>query len=155
MITPLTWIEFFARVIPESFFVLLAVYAFSRQELDIKTYILSSLLFADSVFFVRNTFSYGIHTIISLILLIAIVTYICKIKVTISIRSAMLTQILLFICEGFNFLVIQYLLHLDISKMFEDVKIKIIYGFPSLALLIIISIISYFVLVNNKKVKNV
>lgn len=151
----LTWFEFFVRLIPESFFIILAVYAFSRQTLDKKRYIIASLFYAIMVFLVRMLpISYGIHTIINVIVLIVLVYYFNKINMTVCIRSSIMTAIILYICELINMYFIQYILHLDVEKMYTSVYIKTLYSLPSLILIAVISIISYYLLVMRKKAKN-
>ncbi len=152
----LTWFEFFARVIPEEFFTLLLVYALSKQKVDVKRYILSSLLYAVLVFAIRELpISYGIHTIINVIVLIGISYFINKINLTVSIRSSIITLILLYVCELINMLFIQYILHLDLTKMYTDVYVKTLYSLPSLISLAIITIFLYYLLVIRKREKNV
>ena len=152
----LTWFEFFARVIPEAFFVILAIHAFSKQSIDKKRFIISSLLYAILVFIIRSLpIIFGIHTILSLLALIVINSYINKINVTNSIRSGIITVLVLYVSDLFCMFVVQYLLHLDTEKMFSDVYIKTLYSLPSLILLIVISVLSYYFLVIKKREKSV
>ncbi len=152
----LTWFEFFVRVIPEEFFTVLLVHALAKQKVDKKRYILASLLYAVLVFAVRELpISYGIHTIINVIILIAVSYYINKINLTASIRSGIITLIFLYICELINMYFIQYILHLDVTKMYTDIYIKTIYSLPSLILLAIIAILLYYLLAIRKRDKNV
>lgn len=152
----LTWIEFFIRVIPESFFVILLIHAFSKQAIDKKKYIMATLVYSILVFSVRMLpISYGIHTMVNLIMLILITSTINKIDIKIGIPSSILTLIFLFICELVNMLIVQDLLHLDIERMFYSVYIKTIYSSLSLVLLAFISIFSYYLLVIKKRAQNV
>jgi len=152
----LTWFEFFVRSIPESFFIVLLVYAFSKQKVDKKRYILASLLYAVLVFAVRELpIIFGIHTFIVLFVLIVITCYINKIKVIVSFRSSILTMILLYICELVNIFFVQYVFHLNIEKMYTDVYIKTLYSLPSLLLIAVVSIFAYYMLVVNKRKKGV
>ena len=152
----LTWIEFFIRVIPESFFVILLIHAFSKQAIDKKKYIMATLVYSILVFSVRMLpISYGIHTMVNLIMLILITSTINKIDIKIGIPSSILTLIFLFICELVNMLIVQDLLHLDIERMFYSVYIKTIYSSLSLVLLAFISIFSYNLLVIKKRAQNV
>ena len=148
----LTWFELFVRLIPESFFVILAVHAFSKQKIDRNRYIISTLIYSTMVFFVGMLpISFGIHTIINVILLISINNYINKIKLSITIRSSIITLILLYICELINMFIIQYFLRVDTEKMLGNVYIKTIYSLPSLILIAVIAIISYYLVIRKKR----
>ena len=152
----LTWFEFFVRTIPESFFVVLAVHAFSKTAISTKRYILASLLYAGIVFAVRAMpISFGIHTIINVIVLVLIANNMNKISMTVSIRSGILTAIVLFISELFCIFVIQLLLHVNTDAMMGNVYLKTLYSLPSLILLMIISLLSYYLLVIRKREKHV
>lgn len=148
----LTWFEFLVRVIPESFFILLAVQALSKQTIDKKKYIIASLLYAVLVFAVRELpIAFGIHTFINLFGLIVTTSYINKIKIMVSFRSCIITIILLYICELINVFLIQYVLHLDIEKMYSNVYLKALYTLPSLLLIAAIAILFYYLLVVKKR----
>ena len=102
----LTWFEFFVRLIPESFFIVLAVHAFSRQKIKKTRYILSSFLFAILTFCIRMLpIRYGIHTFILLVIFITITHYINEIGVMVSIRANIITVILLFVYDMISFFI--------------------------------------------------
>ena len=141
----LTWFEFFVRLIPESFFVVLAVHAFARQKIEKKRYIIASLFYSVFVFCVRMLpIRYGIHTIIIVVLLITIIHYINEIDVMISIRSSIIAIIILFICEWISIFVLQFMFHFCLESSLENVYLKTIYGLPSFVLLAIIATILYY-----------
>ena len=144
----LTWFEFFVRLIPESFFIVLAVHAFSRQKIKKTRYILSSFLFAILTFCIRMLpIRYGIHTFILLVIFITITHYINEIGVMVSIRANIITVILLFVYDMISFFISHNLLHIETNIILGNVYVKTLSGIPSLILLIIISILSYYALV--------
>ena len=149
----LTWFEFLFRSIPESYFIVLAVHAFSKQTINRKRYLLAGLADAVMVFAVRELpISYGIyHTAIIIILLNIIVHYINQIKVRDCIRSSIITFVILYICELLDIFIMQNFLHLDVETVFGNVYLKTLSGLPSLMLFILISILSYYVLVIRKR----
>ena len=101
----LSLFEFIVRSIPEEFLFVLAVHAFSKTGINLKRYLLSGTLFSITVYLIRLLpIQYGVHTILSLIVLIVLVSFINKIDIIKSIRAGIIIFILDFICEGLIFL---------------------------------------------------
>ena len=72
----LTAFEFIARVIPEGFVIMLAMIALSNIKLNVKRYIISSLLFAIYVYVGRMLpINYGVHTILDIFVMIILIIY--------------------------------------------------------------------------------
>lgn len=149
-------IEIFARGIPEDLLYILAVYAFSRVRIDVKRYLLSSVIFAVLIYFIRRLpIQYGVNTILTLITLIVLAVGISKIDTIKSIQSSIMIFILGFICEGINVFIIQYLFKADVKYIFNNPELKIIYGIPSLLLFGCIVGIYYMVLLKKDKLRDV
>ena len=67
----LSVVEFVARAVPEAFLFIFAIYTFSHTRINKKRYLLSSLLMTIMIFIIRSLpISYGIHTILSIMVLI-------------------------------------------------------------------------------------
>lgn len=150
----LTWVEFFARDIPEAFLFIFAAYAFSKNAINIKKYLLSSVLLAVMVYFIRLLpIQYGVNTILSIIVIIVIIVNINQIDTIKSIKAVVITVILEFICEGINIFIIQSILKLNMNYIFNNAVLKILYGIPSLLLFGCIIAIYYFKLLKRKELK--
>lgn len=106
----LSIVEFVARATPEAFLLIFAVYTFSNTKMN-KNYLLSSFLMLIMIFIIRSLpISYGIHTILSIMVLILLSYIINRIDVIRAVKSTIVTIILQLICEGTNIFIIQYIL---------------------------------------------
>jgi len=151
-----TLLEFFFRGLPEEFLIIFAVYAFSKTVINIKKYILSSILLVIAVYLIRLLpIQYGVHTILNIIVTIVLTVNINKIGIIKAIQASIVTIILEFICEGINMFIIQYIFKANIVNLLSDPLLKILYGIPSLLIFAAIVSTYYFYLVRNKKSKEV
>ena len=144
-------IEFFLRTIPEGFLFIFAIYVFSQINIDRKKYLISSLLFSTSVYIIRLLpINYGVHMILSVLVLSFISIVYNKIDAIQSIKSIIILYIIQLISEAVN-VVLLNLMKLDLDKLFKDPVKKSILGLPSL--LITLTIIIIFYLINKKRRK--
>jgi hypothetical protein len=126
-------LEFFFRGIPEESLLIFAVYAFSKTIVDVKKYVMSSILLIAIVYLIRFLpIQFGVHTILNLIVMILLTVNINKIEIIKAIKASIIAIILESICEGINIFIIQYIFKLDINSVFKDPILKILYGIPSL-----------------------
>jgi len=148
----LTLLEVFLRGIPEEFLISFAVYAFSKTVINIKRYIISSLLFVIAVYLIRLLpIQYGVHTILNVIAIIVLSVNISRISIIKAIQASIMVMILEFMCEGINMFIIQHIFKKDIMDLLNDSSIKILYGVPSLVIFAAIVFIYYFYLAKRKK----
>lgn len=147
----LSFLEFFIRLIPEAFLVIFAVYAFSKTNINVKKYFISSVIFSIMIFIIRLLpIHYGVHTILGIIVLIALIVNINKIDIIKSIQAVIISIIVQFICEGVNVFIIQNIFKMDINYVFNEPLLKILYGIPSLIIFACIIII-YYIKVSKRK----
>lgn len=148
-----TIIDLIFRGVPEGFLFIYATYVFSKKEIRIRPFMISSILLGLTVYGIRLLpIHNGINNILNLIVLIILVNKVNRISPIKSIQVGIITMILGFICEGINVLMIQYLFKLDINFVFNDPKLKILYGIPSLFILgLIVFIISVYNTSKSKK----
>jgi len=140
----LTAFEFIVRVIPESFVLMLAMYAVSNTKFNAKKYIISSLLLATGEYSVRMLpISYGVHTILNIIIMIILICSINKIDIILAIKASLITTIALYIFEGLNVLILGLIFANRLEAIFLNSTLKTICGLPSLICLAIITIIYY------------
>ncbi|EKQ51720.1 MULTISPECIES: hypothetical protein [unclassified Clostridium] len=129
----LTAFEFIVRAIPEAFIIIFAGYILSNKELNIKRYLISSILLAISTFFIRMLpINYGVHTILSIIIQIILLVYISKIDMILAMKSSIILTICLFIVELLNMLVLNIILKEKLESIMINPIPKTIYGLPSL-----------------------
>ena len=152
----LTLLEFFLRGLPEGFLLIFAVYAFSKTVINIKKYIISSIIFVIAVYLIRLLpIQYGVHSILNIIVIIVLTVNINKIGIIKSIQASIMAMILEFICEGINMFVIQYIFKVDINYLLSDPSLKILYGIPSLLIFAVTVFTYYFWLARRKKLSEV
>ncbi|MDF2615015.1 MAG: putative rane protein [Clostridia bacterium] len=132
----LSALEIIFRAIPEGFLYILGFYAFSKARINIKRYVVSSMLGGGLIVVARALpISYGIHTILLILSLAALSTFVNKIDKIKSIQSGVLVFASMFICEAINVLLIYGVFKKDMQQIFTDPKLKIIYGIPSLVIM--------------------
>lgn len=151
-----SWFEFIVRGFPEALLFVFAVYTFTKTKVNLKKYSLSVILFWIIVYLIRFLpIQYGIHTLLSLIVLIIITNSLNKIDVIKSIQAGIITFILGFVSEGLNAFFIQSVLEKDLSIISKDPILKTLYGLPSLILFGIFTILYFVNLKKRKELKNV
>jgi hypothetical protein len=146
-------IELFFRMIPESFLFVYATYVFSKKNIALKTFILSSILLGISTYVIRLLpIHSGINNILSMAVFIVLSVNVNRIDLVKSIKVVFMSTILGFICEGINVLLIKYVFMKDIDFVFNDPKLKTLYGIPSLLIFgSILFIILFFRKIQSKK----
>lgn len=143
-------IEFFLRAIPEGFLFVLAVYIFSKTKIDKKKYIICSVIFAISMFIIRLLpINYGVHTILSLMLLVLLITTYNKMDVIKAMKSVLIVVLMQFLIEGINVLILTLIPSINIDNLFKDPITKTLVGLPSL--IVAYLIVYSFYLLNKKK----
>lgn len=142
----LTWIELFLRTIPEMFILIWGIYVLSRKCIDIRKYIVSSIVIAVITFFVRwLPIYFGVHMIINIIFIIGTM-FIIGIPIIKAIYSTLLMIFILSLSEFIN-IVILNLLSIDTSFQFSNPIMKCVLSSPSLV------ITSVFIIIMNRLLK--
>ncbi len=141
----------------QAFAFVLGVYAFNRQKIEIKKYILTSITLSIISYFVRLLpISFGVHIMLNLIVLLIICIFILKMPIYITIRSILLMTVLLLVCEMANVgLMIGVLGQEEFERRLAIPLEKIIVILPSAIIFAIIIVLSYFILNKNKDKKNI
>ncbi|MBU3171050.1 hypothetical protein [Clostridium estertheticum] len=152
----LTLLEVVLRSLPEEFLVIFAVYVFSKTVVNVKRYIISSIIYIIAVCLIRLLpIQYGVHTILNIIIIIVLTTNVNKISIINSIKASIITVILLFICEGINVFIVRYVFKVDVKHVFSQPLSKILYSVPSLVIFALIVFTYYFYLVKKNKLSEV
>jgi hypothetical protein len=149
----ISMIELFFRMIPESFLFIYATYVFSKKNIALRIFILSSILLGISTYVIRLLpIHSGINNILSMAVFIVLSVNVNRIDLVKSIKVVFMSTILGFICEGINVLLIKYVFMKDIDFVFNDAKLKTLYGIPSLLIFgSILFIILFFRKIQSKK----
>ncbi|MBE6054452.1 MAG: hypothetical protein E7212_11255 [Clostridium sartagoforme] len=143
-------IEFILRALPESFLVIFAVYIFSKAEIDKKKYLITSIVFALIIYFTRMLpINYGVHMILSVLILLFIVIYYNKIEVINGIKSIIFIYLIQLISELINVLILN-IFNFDLEVLLVDPIYKTILGLPSLITTGVI-VTTFYILGKNKK----
>lgn len=153
----LTFLELFIRAIPECLLFVFAVYAFSNTKIDKRKYFIASATLAVTIFIIRELpISYGVHTLLNIMALIIIATTINKIDIIKSIKSGIITAVLLFVCEGVNIFLLQCIFQEEMMiRIFETPALKTIYGVPSLIIFAVAVLIYYKICSKKREMKYV
>lgn len=141
----LTLFEFIFRTLPEAFIFIFASYVLANHNVNIKKYILSSILVAISIYFIRIfPINFGVHTILNIIIQTAILNGISKIDIIPAVKSAIVTTICLFIIELLNMVVLNIMFENQLNEILSSPKLKTLYGLPSLVMFLIIVSCYYY-----------
>lgn len=152
----ITILEFLIRGIPEDLIFFLAVYAFTRNRVQVKKYLFSVLLQSVIVYSIRFLpIQAGVDSVLNLILLITLAVIVNKIEVIKVIKAGIIIMLLEFICEGINVFILQFIMKKDLNSIFGDPMLKILYSSPSLLIFGCIVIAYYIILLKRKKLKDI
>ncbi len=138
----ITLAELFIRGILEGFFVFLLVCAICKCKIQLKPYILSSLLYVALTYTIRMLpINFGVHSILVLMAIVLLAVLINKASVLSAIKAALITFLLLFALEAANV----YIMQLIYGDFFIDVmKNPIIKSLSSLPSVFLLGIIGTF-----------
>lgn len=144
----LHWIEFFLRSIPETFLMIWGIYVINKTSFNFKKYIISTVGLSLCIFFIRRLPIYwGIHTFISIILIISIM-FIQGIPLITSLYGTLLMFLTLSLSEVLNILML-IIFNIEINLVYVDSIMgsirKCLLGIPSLIIMFLfITLIDYF-----------
>lgn len=144
-------IEYILRAIPESFLVIFAVYIFSKTEINKKKYIVTSILFSIILYITRKLpISYGVHMILSVLLLQIIIVSYNKIDAIKGMKSIIFIYLIQLISELLNVALLN-LMKIDLEVLLLNAIYKTILGLPSLIITGVIILIIYRISEKRKK----
>lgn len=145
------YIEILLRSIPEMLLMIWGVCVVARQTINIKVYMISSIIMGIVTFFIRMLPIYfGIHTFIGVVLIICVMVII-GIPIVKAIYGALLMFLILSLSEYLNMVMLN-LLNVDTNIEFANPIIKSILGIPSLIIsALFIIVIYYFIKRKTKK----
>lgn len=149
-----SFLEFIMRGIPEGLLLFLAAYAFTKNKIQLKKYLVSAISLSVSVYLIRFLpIQNGADSMLNLIVFIALTVFVNGFPIVQSIKVGIVIMLLEFICEGINVFVIQFILKKDLNLLFKDPMLKIMYNIPSLLIFGCIVIMYYIRLWKRKELK--
>ena len=136
-------IEFILRAMPESFLVILAIYIFSKTKINKKKYVITSIVFSIILYISRMLpIDYGVHMILSVLALLAIVLFYNKIDAIKGIKSIVFIYLIQLVSELINVAILK-LINIDLEVLSMDGLYKTVLGLPSLIITGVIVLIVY------------
>ncbi|MGB8454623.1 MAG: hypothetical protein WCD89_20125 [Anaerocolumna sp.] len=127
----------------------------NRQKIILKSYLLASILVIIISYLVRLLpISFGVHSILNILLLFLICIIVLKMPAYKTILSTLLVTVLLVICEMVNVAVMIGVLGKEkFESMMLDTLEKAMIGFPGAIFFALLVTLAYVILNNQKKKK--
>lgn len=148
----LTLFEYLARTLPEAFILILSINILCGVKVKRNEYVICSVLFSLLEYLVRRLpINYGVHTMINIFVMIALITIFYKVDILMSIKASMLCTIFLFVCEALNMLFLNLLFGNNVQNLMDNNITKTLCGIPSLIIYLFITVIIYVI---KKRKKN-
>jgi hypothetical protein len=149
--------EFLLGYALQGFTIVLGIYAFNRQRVIIKSYVIASVMVIIISYFVRLLpISFGVHTILNMLIMFLICIFYLKTPAYNTIKSALLVTVLLLVCEMADVAVMMAILG---QKEFERLMLNSLYkalvGLPGTILFVIIVVLAYVFLNKQAEKKGV
>lgn len=149
-------LEFIIRGIPEGLILFLAIYAFTKNKIQLNRYLISSIVLSICVYFIKMLpIQKGIDSILNLIVLIVLSVYINNLHVVTAIKISIFIMILEFICEGINIFAIQLIFPEKLNLIFQNKILGTVYTIPSLIIFGFIVVWFYVRLYKRKELKDI
>lgn len=146
--------ELFVRTLPESFLVIFVIQAFSNSKMKKSKYVLSSILLSIIVYSIRLLpIHYGVHTILNLIAIILVCTFINEITTIKAITYSLILVSFLALSEALNLYFIYKIFGENIANTLKDPLKKCIYLMPSMIILVIM--VLFIFKIKDRRVKDV
>lgn len=147
-------VELMIRTLPECFLIIFVIQVFSNDKINKNKYVLSSALLSIIMYFIRLLpIHYGVHTILNIIAIILICTFINEVTPIKSITYSLILMSLLALSEALNLYFIYKIFGEDIANTLKDPLKKCIYLMPAMIILVII-ILSIFK-IKDRRVRDV
>ncbi|WP_434305785.1 hypothetical protein [Clostridium botulinum] len=146
--------ELLVRTLPECFLLIFIIQAFSNIKVNKNKYVLSSILLSITIYSIRLLpIHYGVHTILNIIAIVLICTFINEITPTKAISYSLMLSIFLALSEALNLFFIYKIFGENIANTLKDPLKKCIYLMPSMIILVII--VLFIFKIKDRRVKDV
>ena len=146
--------EFLLGYILQSFSIVLGLYAFNRQKIDRKKYIITSLVMSVVIYVTRILpVAFGVHTVLDYVALFLLGILYLKLPARVTIEANLVIVIIIIIIEAIDTLALTFILgNAQFSDLVNDVATKCLIGLPSSILVTFTVAVLYFKLSCNKRI---
>ncbi|HEY5524347.1 MAG TPA: hypothetical protein VIK26_03305 [Clostridium sp.] len=149
-----SFLEFIIRGIPEGLIFFMAAHAITKNIIQVKRYLFSSLLCSVMIYLIKLLpINNGAGFILNLIIFMALAVIINKFDIIQSIKAGIIIILIEFISEGVNIFVIQFILKKDWNYILSEPIRKLMYFSPSLLVVGCLVIAYYIILFKRKELK--
>ena len=144
--------EYVFGYILQGFVFTLGIFAFNRQKIVLKKYILVSIVLSFFIFLVRLLpISFGVHTILNLLFLFLVCVLLLKMPIYTTIRSTLLVTVFLLASEIANIgIMIGILGQKEFERRMSIPIEKAVVGFPGALTFAFLVFLSYLILTKLK-----
>jgi len=131
-------VELVIRTLPECFFIIFVIQVFSNYKINKNKYVLSSILLSIIMYSIRLLpIHYGVHTILNIIAIVLICTFINEVTPIKSITYSLILMSLLALSEALNLYFIYKIFGENVANTLKNPLKKCIYLMPSMIILVI------------------
>ncbi|MGO5064735.1 hypothetical protein [Clostridium sp. LCP25S3_F8] len=142
------------RLTPEAFVFIFIIQAFSNSKINKNKYVLSSILFSAIIYSIRLLpIHYGVHTILNIIAIILICTFINQVAPIKAITYSLILVSFLALSEALNLYFIYKIFGKNIEEILKSPLKKCIYLMPSMIILVVVVLLIFKV--KDRRVKDV
>ncbi|MHB1153148.1 MAG: hypothetical protein ACYCWE_19660 [Eubacteriales bacterium] len=140
----------------QGFIFTLGIFAFNRQKIILKKYLLVSVVLSVFIILVRLLpISFGVHTILNLLFLFLVCVIILKMPIYSTIRSTLLVTVFLLVSEMANIgVMIGILGQKEFERMMSIPTEKAVVGLPGAITFALLIFLFYIILTKPKKKDN-
>lgn len=151
-----TFLEFLLRGIPEAILLVLSSYIFIKKKIMIIEFIKVTSILAFIAYGVRFLpINYGVHTILNVFAFLALSIIIMNNNYLAAMKNAIFIFVTQSVCEAINLLFVKSIFDIDMHTLFNDSRLKLVYGIPSTVMLFAIILLLYIVTIKKgEKVQN-
>ncbi|MCR1935068.1 hypothetical protein NSA27_10350 [Clostridium tepidum] len=130
--------ELVIRTLPECFLIIFVIQVFSNYKINKNKYVLSSILLSIIMYSIRLLpIHYGVHTILNIIAIVLICTFINEVTPIKSITYSLILMSLLALSEALNLYFIYKIFGDNVANTLKNPLKKCIYLMPSMIILVI------------------
>ncbi|WP_321161701.1 hypothetical protein [Clostridium sporogenes] len=147
-------VELIIRTLPECFFIIFVIQVFSNYKINKNKFLLSSILLSIIMYSIRLLpIHYGVHTILNIIAIVVICTFINEVTPIKSITYSLILMSLLALSEALNLYFIYKIFGENIANTLKNPLKKCIYLMPSM--IILVSIVLFTFKIKDRRAKDV
>lgn len=139
-------LQFFTGYLLQGFAFVLFIYAFCKKKIDVKQYVIQSVIMTFVIMLVRNLpINFGVHTLFNMLILILICVVMAKLPILHTIIASLTVTILMFVVELLNVGFFTLIFGTEkFKELIQDKFFKAYSAIPAMIIFLIIIIFIYF-----------